>query len=187
MRLKQKSLYTRLEQQLGPGGWILRQPVVSAEGVWQQVCEFHCFVWRRNQTFFPGRQRWAWTSRTTRYWPQKTRSEGETGENRGSVTWALYFSGHFIMTWVSLSKWNELVNGLRHFLWLCTSDSYQDLGKEQQDIWIWYIFLCLWGPVVLFQISAVQRGGREREIVRKRQVEGGGEVGLIYEFRVSHF
>ena len=99
---------------------------------------------------------------------------------------ALYFSGYFIMTWVSLSKWNGLVNGLRHFLWLCTSDSYQDLGKEQQDIWIWYIFLCLWGPVVLFQISAVQRGGREREIVRKRQVEGGGEVGLIYEFRVSH-
>ena len=27
----------------------------------------------------------------------------------------------------------------------------------------------------------------KREIVRKRQVEGGGEVGLIYEFRVSHF
>ena len=98
------------------------------------------------------------------------------------ATRALYFSGYFIMTWVSLSKWNGLVNGLRHFLWLCTSDSYQDLGKQQQDIWIWYIFLCLWGPVVLFQISAVQRGGREREIVRKREVEGGGEVGLI----VSH-
>ena len=96
---------------------------------------------------------------------------------------ARYFSRYFIMTGFLCQ--NE--NGLRHFLWLCTSESHLDLGKEQQDIWIWYIFLCLWGPFVLFQISAVQRGRRERKIVRKRQVEGGGEVGLIYVFRVSHF
>ena len=64
---------------------------------------------------------------------------------------ALYFSGYFIMTWVSLSKWNGLVNGLRHFFWLCTWENGHDLGKQQQDIWIWYIFLSLWGPFVLVQ------------------------------------
>ena len=32
-----------------------------------------------------------------------------------------------------------------------------------------------------------REGGREREMVRMRQVEGGGEVGLMYVFRVSYF
>ena len=94
---------------------------------------------------------------------------------------ALYFSGYVIMTWVSLSKWNGLVNGLRHFFWLCTWENGHDLGKQQQDIWIWYIFLSLWGPFVLVQISAMQRGERDWKIERKRHVErGGGEVGLEF-------
>ena len=49
---------------------------------------------------------------------------------------ALYFSHYLIMTRVSLSKLNGMVNVLRHFFWICTWENGQDLGKQQQDIWI---------------------------------------------------